>query len=193
MGEESDMDYSSVSDVELLARIVGPRVAGRIYQGALAPLFSPDKGPNGREKLLVARELIRRMLAEEMRRDCVLSSPNAVRDYLRLLFRGREYESFVVLYLDSQNRLLASEELFRGTINQTSVYPREIVKRALSHNCAAVVLSHCHPSGVAEPSRADELLTTTLRSALALVDVRVLDHIVVAEHALVSFAERGLI
>jgi DNA repair protein RadC len=95
--------------------------------------------------------------------------------------------------LDAQNRLLASEELFRGTLTQTSVYPREIVKRALANNCAAVLFSHCHPSGVAEPSRADELLTTTLRSALALVDVRVLDHIVVAEHALVSFAERGLI
>ena len=187
------MEYSSLSDVELLARIVGPRVAGRIYQGALAPLFSAGKGPKGREKLLAARELIQRMLAEQMRRECVLSSPNAVRDYLRLLFRGREYESFVVIYLDSQNRLLKSEELFRGTLSQTSVYPREIVKRALETNCAAVLFSHCHPSGVAEPSRADELLTSTLKSALALVDIRVLDHLVVAENAVVSFAERGLI
>ena len=103
------------------------------------------------------------MLLEEMRRDNVLTSPTAVRDYLRLLFRGREYESFAVLYLDSQNRLIASEEVFRGTLNQTSVYPREIVKRALSQNCAAVIFSHCHPSGVAEPSRADELLTSTLK------------------------------
>ena len=187
------MEYSTLSDVELLARIVGPRVAGRIYQGSLAPLFSAGKGSKGREKLLAARELIQRMLAEQMRRDCVLSSPNAVRDYLRLLFRGREYESFVVIYLDCQNRLLASEELFRGTLNQTSVYPREIVKRALANNCAAVIFSHCHPSGVAEPSRADELLTSSLKSALALVEVRVLDHIVVAEHAFVSFSERGLI
>ena len=187
------MDYSGLSDVELLGRIVGPRVAVRIYQGALAPLFAADKGPKGREKLLAARELIRRMLAEEMRRECVLTSPAAVRDYLRLLFRCREYESFVALYLDSQNRFIASEEVFRGTLNQTSVYPREIVKRALAHNCAAVVFAHNHPSGVAEPSRADELLTSTLKQALALVDIRVLDHMVVAEHAVVSFAERGLV
>src|ERR1700693_5481707 len=112
---------------------------------------------------VLPREFIRRMLLEEMRRDNVLTSPTAVRDYLRLLFRGREYESFAVLYLDSQNRLIASEEVFRGTLNQTSVYPREIVKRALAQNCAAVIFSHCHPSGVAEPSRADELLTTTLK------------------------------
>lgn len=187
------MDYRNLSDVELLARIVGPRVANRIYQGALAPLFAADKGPKGREKLLAARELIQRMLAEQMRRDCVLNSPNAVRDYLRLLFRCREYESFVVLYLDSQNRLIASEELFRGTLSQTSVYPREIVKRSLANNCAGVIFAHCHPSGVAEPSRADELLTANLKQALGLVDVRVLDHIVVAEQAVVSFAERGLL
>jgi DNA repair protein RadC len=187
------VDYTTVSDVELLRRIVGTRAAERIYKGALAPLFSPENKPSGREKLVAARELIRRMLLEEMRRDNVLTSPTAVRDYLRLLFRGREYESFAVLYLDSQNRLIASEEVFRGTLNQTSVYPREIVKRALSQNCAAVIFSHCHPSGVAEPSRADELLTTTLKHALALVDIRVLDHMVVAEHAVVSFAERGLI
>jgi DNA repair protein RadC len=187
------MDYSSLSDVELLAQIVGPRAARRIYQGALAPLFSSEKGPEGCEKLLAARELIRRMLAEQMRRECVLSSPAAVRDYLRLLFRCREYESFVLLYLDSQHRLIASEELFRGTLSQTSVYPREVVKRSLANNCAAVIFAHCHPSGVAEPSRADELLTSTLKQALALVDVRVLDHMVVAENALVSFAEMGLI
>jgi len=185
------VDFTRLSDVELLRRIVGPRVAERIYQGALAPLFSPDHKPGGREKLLAARELIQRMLAEEMRRDNILTSPNAVRDYLRLLFRGRHYESFAVLYLDSQNRLIASEELFRGTLNQTSVYPREVVKRALAQNCAAVVFSHCHqrrrrafPGGRASDQRA---------KALALVDARVLDHMVVAEHAVVSFAERGLI
>lgn len=187
------MDYTSLSDVELLRRIVGPRVAERIYKGALSPLFSPESKLGGREKLLAARELIRRMLAEEMRRDNILTNPTAVRDYLRLLFRGREYESFAVLYLDSQSRLIASEEVFRGTLNQTSVYPREIVKRALAQNCAAVIFSHCHPSGVAEPSRADELLTSTLKQALALVDIRVLDHMVVADHAVVSFAERGLL
>ena len=143
--KEPDVDYTRLSDVELLRRIVGPRVAERIYKGALAPLFSPEPKPGGREKLLAARELIRRMLAEEMRRDNVLTSPTAVRDYLRLLFRGREYESFAVIYLDSQNRVIASEELFRGTLSQTSVYPREVVKRALAQNCAAVIFSHCHP------------------------------------------------
>lgn len=187
------MDYGNVSDVDLLARVVGPRVARRLYQGALAPLFAADSGPNGREKLLAARELVRRMLAEQLRREHVMTNPNTVRDYLRLLFRGREYESFAALYLDSQNRLIASEELFRGTLAQTSVYPREIVKRALAHNCAAVIFAHNHPSGVAEPSRADELLTANLKQALALVDIRVLDHMVVADQAVVSFAERGLI
>ncbi len=187
------MDYSRLSDVDLLGRIVGARVAARIYEGALAPLFAADKGPKGRDKLLAARELLRRMLAEEMHRDNVLTHPNAVRDYLRLLFRGKEHESFVALYLDSQNRLIANEELFRGTLAQTSVYPREIVKRALAHNCAAVIFAHNHPSGVAEPSRADELLTANLKQALALVDIRVLDHMVVAEQAVVSFAERALI
>lgn len=187
------MDYSRLSDVELLGHIVGPRIAVRIYQGALAPLFAAGGAPKGREKLLAARELIRRMLAEQMRRECVLSSPAAVRDYLRLLLRGREYETFVMVYLDAQNRLLACEELFRGTLSQTSVYPREVVKRALANNCAAVIFAHNHPSGVAEPSRTDELLTSTLKNALALVDIRVLDHMVVAEHAIVSFAERGLL
>jgi len=139
------VDYTSISDVELLRRIVGRRAADRIYKGKLAPLFSPDQRPAGREKLLAARELIQRMLAEEMRRESVLSNPNVVRDYLRLLFRGREYESFAVLYLDSQNRLISSEEVFRGTLSQTSVYPREIVKRALANNCAAVIFAHNHP------------------------------------------------
>jgi len=185
------MNYSCLSEVELLGYVVGRRTAARLYQGALAPLFAEGDEPKGREKLLAARELVRRMLAEEMRRESVLSSPSAARDYLRLLFRGRDYEAFLVLFLDAQHRVLASEELFRGTLSQTSVYPREIVKRALANNCAAVVFAHNHPSGLAEPSRADELLTSTLKSALALVDIRVLDHMVVAEHAIVSFAESG--
>ena len=109
------------------------------------------------------------------------------------LFAGREFESFVVLYLDSQNRMIAVEELFRGTISQTSVYPREVVKNALAHNAATLILAHNHPSGVAEPSRADEMLTSTLKQALALVDVRVLDHLVVAGPTVLSFAERGLL
>ncbi len=122
-----------------------------------------------------------------------LASPEAVRDYLRLLLHDRPHEVFVCVFLDAQHRVIACDELFRGTLGQTSVYPREVVKGALSHNAAAVIFAHNHPSGVAEPSRADELLTRTLKQALALVDIRVLDHFVVAGSGAVSFAERGLL
>ena len=134
-----------------------------------------------------------KILEARMRNTTTLASPDAVRDYLRLLLHDRGHEVFVCVYLDSQHRVIACSELFRGTLAQTSVYPREVVKETLTHNAAAVVFAHNHPSGVAEPSRADELLTQTLKQALALVDVRVLDHFVVAGSALVSFAERGLI
>lgn len=123
----------------------------------------------------------------------VLSCPAVVKRFLQLRFAGQAFESFVVLFLDAQNRVIAAEELFRGTLTQTSVYPREVVKRALHHNAGAVILSHCHPSGVCEPSCSDELLTSALKAALSVVDVRVLDHIVIAGGADVSFSERGLI
>jgi DNA repair protein RadC len=126
-------------------------------------------------------------------RDTTLTSPQSVRDYLRLLLTGLEHEVFVTLFLDAQHRLIAADEMFRGTLTQTSVHPREVVKAALRYNAAAVILAHNHPSGVAEPSRADELLTETLRQTLGLVDVRTLDHFVVAGSATVSFAERGLL
>jgi len=122
-----------------------------------------------------------------------LGSPPDVKNYLRLRIGALEHEVFVVLFLDSQCRLIACEEMFRGTLTQTSVYPREIVKAALHHNACSVILAHNHPSGVPEPSRADEFLTKTLKSALALIDVRVLDHVVVAVESTTSFAERGLI
>jgi DNA repair protein RadC len=122
----------------------------------------------------------------------MLCSPDAVRDYLRLRVAALEHEVFVVLFLDSQHRLVACDELFRGTLAQTSVYPREVVKAALARNAAAVIFAHNHPSGVAEPS-ADELLTQSLKQALALVDVRTLDHFVVAGERTVSFSERGLL
>lgn len=122
-----------------------------------------------------------------------LTSPSAVRDYLRLLLAAREHEVFVCIWLDSQHRVLHCEESFRGTLTQTSVYPREIVKAALARNAAAVIFAHNHPSGVAQPSQADELLTRNLRDALALVDVKVLDHFIVAGPQAISFAERGLI
>jgi DNA repair protein RadC len=150
-------------------------------------------GPVRAAKLKAGMELARRLLREEMERGDALTSPQAVRDYLRLTLASLPHEAFVVLFLDSQHRLLAADELFRGTLAQTSVYPREIVKAALAHNAAAVIFAHNHPSGVAEPSRADELLTQALKQALALVDVRTLDHFVVAGNRVVSFAERGLL
>jgi len=134
-----------------------------------------------------------RFLEAQSRVANALTSPGAVRNYLRLLLAGREHEVFVCVFLDAQNRVIASEELFRGTLTQTSVYPREVVKAALAKNAAAVILCHNHPSGVAEPSIQDQALTRTLTEALALVDVKVLDHFVVAGPSLLSFAERGLI
>jgi DNA repair protein RadC len=123
-----------------------------------------------------------------------LASPEAVRDWLRLSLANLPHEVFIALWLDAQNRLIASEELFRGTLTQTSVYPREVVKRALQHNAGAVILAHNHPSGLAEPSRADEVLTSSLKQALAMIDVKLLDHFIVAGNARpLSFAERGLI
>lgn len=134
-----------------------------------------------------------RILERRVRHGDCLSSPQAVREYLRLAIGDREREVFVVLLLDAQNRVVAVEELFAGTLTQTSVYPREVVKCALRHNCAAAVLAHNHPSGVAEPSRADQLLTETLKRALDLVDVKVLDHFIITRGGAVSFSERGLI
>lgn len=150
-------------------------------------------GPAKRAELQAVLELARRALAAEMAQRPVFDSPQAVRDYLKLQLADLAHEVFAVLFLDAQHRLIAYEPLFRGTLTQTSVYPREVLKRALDHNAAAVLLAHNHPSGVAEPSRADEYLTQTLKTALALVDVRVLDHFVVGRGELVSFAERGLL
>jgi DNA repair protein RadC len=136
-------------------------------------------------------EMARRTLDEAMQAGDALTSPNAVRDYLRLTLRHKEYEVFCCVFLDAQNRVIAVEELFRGTLTQTSVYPREIVRRALAHNAAALILAHNHPSGVAEPSTADRTLTRQLRDALALVDIRVLDHFIVAGASSLSFMEAG--
>ena len=138
--------------------------------------------------------MARRALGETMKARSAFASPTAVRDYLCLHLAGLAHEVFFALWLDAQHRLLAAEELFRGTLSQTSVYPREVVKKALAHNAAAVIFAHNHPSGVAEPSSADETLTRNLKQSLALVDVRVLDHFVVAGPSLpLSFAERGLL
>jgi len=150
-------------------------------------------GPARAASVKAAIELTRRLAVDELRRGAALTSPEAVRDYLRVSLSALPHEAFMALFLDSQHRLLAAEELFRGTLAQTSVYPREVLKAALAHNAAAVIFAHNHPSGVAEPSRADELLTQALKQALGLVDIRTLDHFVVAGGQVVSFAERGLL
>lgn len=184
----------SLSDRELLAALIGKRKAEQLYQGSLAMLVLQNDGDRPNHlKIAAARELVKRALKENLIRGPALSSPSAVREFLRLTLSGKEHEVFLVLYLDAQNRVIESEELFRGTLTQTSVYPREVVKRALHYNAGAVIFGHNHPSGVAEPSHADETLTQALKQALALVDVRVLDHFVVAGSGVMSFAERGLI
>lgn len=138
-------------------------------------------------------QLALELLACEIQQTNTLQSPDAVKDYLRLRLGDRPHEVFAVIFMDSQNRVIACEELFRGTLTQTSVYPREVVLEALKRNAAAVILCHNHPSGSPQPSRADESLTLTLKSALALVDVRVLDHMIVTRSRVLSFAEEGLI
>jgi DNA repair protein RadC len=193
--EKTDMSTPLMENRELLGRLIGPKEAAREYRGCLSELFGRAEIGQSRklQKLRAARELVQRLLREELSARSVLASPHAVRDYLRLLLSGKEHEIFAVLFLDAQNRLIIAEELFRGTLTQTSVYPREVVKHALMHNAAAAILAHNHPSGVAEPSIQDQALTRTLQEALALVDVKVLDHFVIAGSSALSFAERGLI
>lgn len=203
---------AALSDAELLAIFLRSGVAGKSAvdlardllgkYGSLTRLFAADRqefckvkglGPAKFAQLQAVLEMARRALQEELQRCDSLNSPRVVRDYLQLLLAGRQQEVFLALFLDTQHRVIASEELFHGTLNQTSVYPREVVKRALAHNAAAVIFAHNHPSGVAEPSEADRLLTGALKQALALVDVQVLDHFVVALGQILSFAEQGLL
>lgn len=200
-----------LSDAELVAILLRTGVPGQdaialahsLIQefGSLYGLLSaPSKaltgklglGPAKTAQLIAVLELARRTLREEMAQGVSLSSVDSVRRYLQLSLAHRKFEIFHALWLDAQNRLIASEELFRGTLNQTSVYPREVVRRALQHNAAAVIFAHNHPSGVADPSGADEHLTTQLQAALRLVDVQVLDHFIVAGLGEpYSFSERG--
>jgi DNA repair protein RadC len=174
---------------ELLARFGG--LGGLCRADRKAACAAPGVGEAKYALLAAVMEMARRALGEAMHAGDALTSPTAVRDYLRLTLRHKEYEVFCCVFLDAQNRVIAVEELFRGTLTQTSVYPREIVRRALAHNAAALILAHNHPSGVAEPSQADRTLTRHLRDALALVDVRVLDHFIVAGAASLSFMEAG--
>jgi DNA repair protein RadC len=148
-------------------------------------------GPAKFAQLQAVLELARRALLEELKAGVTLSSPATVKQYLQLTLAKRAYESFAVLFLDVKNRLIECDELFRGTLTHTSVYPREVVKTALARNAASVILAHNHPSGTPEPSAADRTLTQALKDALALVDIRVLDHFVVAGHHVYSFAEHG--
>ena len=204
---------AALSDAELLAIFLRVGMRGKSAVdlarelitrfGNLTRLFAatqgefsaiPGMGPAKYAQLQAVLEMARRALFEEMAVRDAFSSPGAVRDYLRLHLAGLPHEVFFALWLDAQNRLLAAEELFRGSLTQTSVYPREVVKRGLWHNAAAVVLAHNHPSGVAEVSAADELLTRELKQALSLVDIKLLDHFIVAGSARpLSFAERGLL
>ncbi len=203
---------SALSDAELLAIFLRTGVVGKsavdlarellMRFGNLTQLFAASEkefcdihgmGQAKYVQLQAVLEMSRRALQEEMRSGDALNSPAAVRSYLQLLLRGREQEVFLVIFLDAQHRVIAAEEMFNGTLTQTSVYPREVVKRALALNAAAVIFAHNHPSGVAEPSQSDRLLTDALKQALALVDVRVLDHFIVAGAGCLSFAEKGML
>lgn len=186
-----------LADAALLERFFGPE-AEDVWEGCggswsrVVELAREPQTPAW-DALSNALEILHRSFAEHLAARDVLDAPHVVKPFLRTFFAGRPYEVFVALYLNAQNQLIRAEEAFRGTLTQTSVYPREIVRRALELRAAAVIFSHQHPSGACEPSRADELLTRTLTSALATVDVRVLDHFLVAGDSTVSFAERGLI
>lgn len=176
---------------ELLNKFRG--VGGLLHTSAESLKSIKGIGPAKRAEIVAVLELARRALTEELKEKPLFDTPQAVRDYLQLQLGRREHEIFAVLFLDSQHRLIALEEMFRGTLTQTSVYPREVVIRALALNAASVVLAHNHPSGSTKPSRADETLTQTLKAALALVDVRVLDHFIVTSTQAVSMAELGLL
>ncbi|MGH8436457.1 MAG: RadC family protein [Pseudomonas sp.] len=205
-----DQGAATLSDAELLAIFLRTGVSGKSAVdlarhllesfGGLRPLLEADQvsfsrhlglGPAKFAQLQAVLEMARRHLAERLRRDSALESPQAVRDYLKALLRHEPHEVFGCLFLDSKHRVLAFEALFQGSIDSASVYPRQVVKRALAHNAAALILCHNHPSGVAEPSQADRVLTQRLKEALALVDVRVLDHFIVGDGEPLSMAEYG--
>jgi DNA repair protein RadC len=203
---------AALADAELLALLLrtgfkGTGVLALAQQvldrcGGFAGLVNADAatlasikglGLAKRAELMALMEAARRALAQQLAAAPVFDSPQRVKDYLGLHLGQRPQEVFTALFLDVQHRLLKSEDLFHGTLTQTSVFPREVARRALMLNAAAVVFAHNHPSGVAEPSRADAWLTETLKQALALIDVRVLDHLVVGQGQVVSMAERGLL
>ena len=207
-----ELGAQALSDAELLAIFLRIGVVGKsavdlardllTQFGNLNAIFSASEkelsqvhgiGTSKYVQLQAIFEMSRRALREQLQQQDVFNSPVQVRDYLCLKLGSLKQEVFLVLFLDAQNRLIASEEMFSGTLTQTSVYPREVVKRAMHHNAASVILAHNHPTGVAKQSHADELITTQLKLALALVDVNVLDHFIVAGNTTLSFTERGLL
>ena len=207
-----ELGAEALSDAELLAIFLRVGVTGKsavdlardllTQFGSLNGIFAATEhdlsqvhgiGTSKYVQLQAIFEMSRRALSEELQQRDVFKSPQAVRDYLVLKLGRLTKEVFLVLFLDTQNRLLASEEMFSGSLKETSVYPREVVKRALHHNAASVIFAHNHPSGIAQQSQADELITKQLKQALALVDVRVLDHFIVAGNNTLSFSERGLL
>ena len=207
-----ELGAEALSDAELLAIFLRVGVAGKsavdlardllTQFGSLNGIFAATEhalsqvhgiGPSKYVQLQSIFEMSRRALSEQLQQRDVFKSPQAVRDYLVLKLGSLTKEVFLVLFLDTQNRLVATEEMFSGSLKETSVYPREVVKRALHHNAASVIFAHNHPSGIAQQSQADELLTKQLKQALALVDVRVLDHFIVAGNNTLSFSERGLL
>ncbi|MBT9494765.1 MAG: DNA repair protein RadC [Paucibacter sp.] len=201
----------ALADAELLALLLRTGIAGTpvlqlaqnlldqfggwhglLHAGVADLAAIKGLGPAKRAEIAAVLEIARRSLLQELAQRPVFDAPDTVKQYIRLKLAGLSHEVFAVLFLDAQHRLIAMEEMFRGSLTQTSVYPREVVKRGLELGAAAVILAHNHPSGVAEPSRSDEMLTQTLKSALALVDMRVLDHLVVGTGEVISMAERGL-
>lgn len=207
-----ELGAEALSDAELLAIFLRVGVVGKsavdlardllTQFGSLNAIFSANEhelsqvhgiGSSKYVQLQAIFEMSRRALSEQLQQKDVFESPQQVHDYLCLKLSALRREVFLVLFLDTQNRLLASEEMFSGTLMQTSVYPREVVKRAMHHNAASVIFAHNHPSGIAQQSQADELITKQLKQALALIDVKVLDHFIVAGNNTMSFSERGLL
>jgi DNA repair protein RadC len=205
-----ELGPQALSDSELLSILL--RTSGRksshelaaqllTAYGSLRGLLIADRHSAGTQglteigytSLQAALELARRHYQELMASAPVLSAPRIVREFLRMRLRDLPYEVFAILYLDNRHRVICFEELFRGTIDGAHVHPREVVREALAHNAAATILVHNHPSGVSEPSQADELITRRLKEALALVDIRLLDHLIVGDASVASFAERGLL
>lgn len=202
----------NLSDTELLAIFLRTGTTGKSavdlarnllsHYGSLTSLFSADKsalcnfpgmGIAKYTQLQAVLEMSRRALGEKLEQGNAMNTPQLVREYLRLSLTSKQHEVFIAIFLDAKNHMISTEELFSGTLTQASVYPREVIKRALHYNAAAIIFAHNHPSGTTEPSQADKDLTHTLKKALDLIDIKVLDHFIVGNNDIISFAEHNLI